>query len=195
MCTSNALEPIAFLATIMLKSLKSIESPSRTAQAATLVSAIGTPLTDAELLHEEGLAAHIEDQWSSGITGLLVAGTMGLLQLLRDETYEALVRRSVEFSRGKGEVLVGAGDCGFARTRDRIAFLNTQKVDGVVVLAPYFLCFSQSELLDYFRGLADESRAPLYLYDLPQRTRCKIQLATALELSNHPNIRGIMCSD
>lgn len=179
----------------MLKQLSCVSSSTRAAQTATLISAIGTPLTDAELLHEQGLAAHIEDQWSSGITGLLVAGTMGLLQLLRDETYQALVRRSVELSRGKGEVLVGAGDCGFARTRDRIAFLNTQQVDGVVVLAPYFLTFNQAELLDYFRSLADESRAPLYLYDLPQRTRCKIQLATALELSNHPNIRGIKCSD
>ena len=173
-----------------------IASPgSRAAQGATLISAIGTPLTADELLHGDGLAAHLDDQWSNGITGLLVAGTMGLLQLLRDETYSALVRRSVELSRGQGEILVGAGDCGFARTRDRIAFLNTQNVDGVVVLAPYFLTFSQTELLDYYRALADESRAPLYLYDLPQRTKCKIALPTALELSKHPNIHGIKCSD
>lgn len=177
----------------MLKQLSAVNTISRAA--ATLISAIGTPLTDDELLHEEGLAAHVDDQWSSGITGLLVAGTMGMLQLLRDETYHALVRRTVELSRGKGEVLVGAGDCGLARTRDRIAFLNTQKVDGVVVLAPYFLTFNQSELLDYYRALADASRAPLYLYDLPQRTKCKIELPTALALSTHPNIRGIKCSD
>lgn len=181
----------------MLKQRPAVIADSRpsVAAAATLISAIGTPLTEDELLHEEGLAAHVEDQWSHGITGLLVAGTMGLLQLLRDETYAALVRRSVELSRGRGEVLVGAGDCGFARTRDRIAFLNTQKVDGVVVLAPYFLTFNQRELLDYFRALADVSRAPLYLYDLPQRTKCKIDLPTALELAKHPNIRGIKCSD
>jgi 4-hydroxy-tetrahydrodipicolinate synthase len=178
----------------MLKELPAVNTP-RAARAATLISAIGTPLTEDELLHEEGLAAHIDDQWSGGINGLLVAGTMGLLQLLRDPTYEALVRRSVEFGRGKGEILAGAGDCGFARTRDRIAFLNTQKIDGVVVLAPYFVTFNQSELLDYYRALADASRAPLYLYDLPQRTRCKIELSTALALSKHPNIRGIKCSD
>lgn len=179
----------------MLQESMPVDNNCRGTQAATVISAIGTPLTDAELLHEEGLAAHVEDQWSNGISGLLVAGTMGLLQLLRDQTYAALVRRSVEFSRGKGEVLVGAGDCGFARTRDRISFLNTQEIDGVVVLAPYFLTFTQRELLDYFSALADESRAPLYLYDLPQRTRCKIELPTALALAKHPNIRGIKCSD
>ncbi|HEV2294455.1 MAG TPA: dihydrodipicolinate synthase family protein [Tepidisphaeraceae bacterium] len=179
----------------MSEDLTPANNNSRAVQTATLISAIGTPLNDAELLHEDGLAAHIDDQWSNGISGLLVAGTMGLLQLLRDETYAALVRRSVEFSRGKGEILVGAGDCGFARTRERILFLNTQDVDGVVVLAPYFLTFTQPELLDYFNALAGESRAPLYLYDLPQRTRCKIELPTALALSKHSNIRGIKCSD
>ena len=179
----------------VLKQVTIVSPGSRAAQGATLISAIGTPLDHDELLHADGLSAHLDDQWSNGITGLLVAGTMGLLQLLRDETYSALVRRSVEFSGGQGEVLVGAGDCGFARTRDRIAFLNTQKVDGVVVLAPYFLTFSQTELLDYYRALADHSRAPLYLYDLPQRTKCKIELSTALALAKHPNIRGAKCSD
>jgi 4-hydroxy-tetrahydrodipicolinate synthase len=43
--------------------------------------------------------------------------------------------------------------------------------------------------------LADVSRAPLYLYDLPTLTGTKLQLATVVQLSEHPNIRGIKCSD
>jgi len=179
----------------MLKQVTIVSPTQRTAHAATMISAIGTPLDSAETLHQEGLDTHIADQWANGINGLLVAGSMGAMQLLRDETYEALVRRSVELSRGKGEVLVGCGECSSARTRRRIEFLNTQKVDGVVVLAPYFFTFGQQELSDYYTDLADASRAPLYLYDLPQRTHCKIELPTALALSKHPNIRGIKCSD
>jgi 4-hydroxy-tetrahydrodipicolinate synthase len=152
-------------------------------------------LTDRESLHVEGLRQHLDDQWNHGINGVLVAGTMGLMQLLTDQTYRDLVRLSVEFSAGRGELLVGAGDCSFARTKERIEFLNECKIDGVVVLTPYFVRFAQPELIDYYRALADVSRAPLYLYDLPQRTGCKIELATALELSKHPNIRGIKCSD
>jgi 4-hydroxy-tetrahydrodipicolinate synthase len=160
-----------------------------------LISAVGTPLTESESLHADGLAAHLEDQWKHGINGVLVAGTMGLMQLLTDETYQSLARHSVELSAGRGELLVGAGDCSFARSRARIEFLNGLKIDGAVVLTPYFVRFSQQELIDYYRALADASRAPLYLYDLPQRTGSKIELATALELAKHPNIRGIKCSD
>ena len=95
------------------------------------ITAIGTPLTKDEKLHEEGLRAQLEDQWNSGIDGILVAGTMGAMQLLSDQTYRTLVERSVELSAGKGEVMVGAGDAGFARSRDRILFLNNLKIDGV----------------------------------------------------------------
>jgi 4-hydroxy-tetrahydrodipicolinate synthase len=160
-----------------------------------IISALGTPLTESESLHEDGLAAHLADQWDHGIGGVLVAGTMGLMQLLSDQTYQELVRRSVDFSAGRGEVMIGAGDCSFARTKARIDYLNGLKIDGVVVLTPYFVRFSQAELISYYRALADVARAPLYLYDLPQRTGCKIELATALELAKHPNIRGIKCSD
>ena len=74
------------------------------------ITAIGTPVDQQEQLHEEGLEKHLVDQWSSGIHGILVAGTMGMMQLLRDQTYQQLVRRAVKMSKGKGEILVGAGD-------------------------------------------------------------------------------------
>ncbi len=54
-------------------------------------------------------------------------------------------------------MLFGAGDCGFARTRDGFAALSAEYEDRVVVLAPYFLTFNQSELLDYYRALASSA--------------------------------------
>ena len=160
------------------------------------ISAICTPLTADDRLHEEGLATHLEHQWAYGINGVLVAGTMGLLQLLQDEVYQQLCRRTVEVSKRRGEIMIGAGDASLARTLGRVEFLNTLAgVDGVVVLTPYFIQFSQPELIDYYTAIADASKAPVYLYDLPQRTRSKIEISTVQALIRHPNIRGIKCSD
>jgi 4-hydroxy-tetrahydrodipicolinate synthase len=159
------------------------------------ITAIATPLNPDDSLHEEGLEIEIADQFNAGIDGLLVAGTMGAMQLLPDETYQQLVRWSLEFADGRGEVLVGAGDTSLGRTLERIRFLNEQRIDGVVVLAPYFTLPTQEELLDYYRALAEASRAPLYLYDIPQVTRAKLEIDTVLRLAEHPNIRGIKCSD
>jgi 4-hydroxy-tetrahydrodipicolinate synthase len=86
------------------------------------------------------------------------------------------------------------GDAGFARTADRIGYVNELNVDGVVVLPPYLVRFRQEELLEYFRELANISKAPLFLYDLPSLTGVKLEVATVFELSKHPNVAGIKCS-
>ena len=85
-----------------------------------LIAAVGTPLTSDESLHVEGLDAHLDDQWRHGMTGCLIGGTMGTLQLLTEQTYRDLVTHGVRLAARRGEVLIGVGDAGFARTRDRI---------------------------------------------------------------------------
>ena len=158
------------------------------------IAAIGTPLTEDEQLHEEGLVAQLQDVWNAGMSGVLVAGTMGALQLLTDETFHRLIERTVEVSKGKGELLAGASDAGFTRTRDRIRYLSQFPFDGIAVLAPYFWRFPQDRLVAYFQALADESPIPLYLYDLPPVVITKLSLETVLELSKHPNIHGVKAS-
>lgn len=158
------------------------------------ISALGTPLAEDQSLHLAGLEAHLGDQWDAGIDGLLVAGTMGQMQLLADRTYRQLVERSVALSAGRGEVMVGVGDASFARTRDRIELVNRYAIDAVVVLTPYFSAFSQDELVDYYLALADVARHPLYLYNLPSLTRSQLEVATVQRVAEHPNVAGIKCS-
>ncbi|WP_298862614.1 dihydrodipicolinate synthase family protein [uncultured Gimesia sp.] len=160
-----------------------------------MITALGTPLTAEEQLHIPGLEAQINDQLAHGINGFLVAGTMGLMQLLTDDTYRQLVEQSVRLNAGKAELLVGVGDTSFVRTCDRIRMVEDFAIDGVVVLSPYFVKFSQEDLIDYFHALADVSSKPLYLYDLPQTTGTKLEVETVMKLAEHPNIHGIKCSD
>ncbi len=160
-----------------------------------IITALCTPLTEDEHLHVEGLEAHIHDQLENRINGLLVGGTMGAMQLLTIPTYRDLVEKSVQFNAGQSELLVGVGDTSYACTLERIRLVEQFPIDGVVVLAPFFLKFSQEDLYDYFCTLADASSKPLFMYDLPATTGTKLELSTVLKLSRHPNIAGIKCSD
>ena len=158
------------------------------------ISAICTPLDEDDSLDVVGLEAHIDDQFASGTAGLLVGGSMGLMQLLRDDTYRSLIKEGARHVAGRGELLVGVGDLSFARTLERIRYVEEFHVDGVVVLAPFFIRFSQSDLKDYYQMLADEAKKPLYIYDLPGRTGVDLSLDLLTELARHPNICGIKCS-
>lgn len=159
-----------------------------------LIAAVGSPLTLDERLHCSGFAAQLDRLWSAGVHGVFVAGTMGAGPLLADHTYRELAEQAVALSSGKGKLMIGASDLSAARTLQRIDFLNGFELDGVVVLPPFFMRFSQEELIEYYRMLACESRSPLYLYDLPQRTYAKIESDTILTLAEHANIVGIKCS-
>lgn len=158
------------------------------------INAICTPLTEDESLHSEGLAAHLADQWEHGTEGVLVGGTMGMMQLLRDSTYRELVQQAVELSAGKGEVLVGVGDTSYSRTKERLEFVNQFDVDGVVVLAPFFILPTATQLVDYYKAVADVAKAPIYLYDLPAITRVDFSMDSYLQLQEHPNIKGAKIS-
>jgi len=158
------------------------------------INAICTPLTEDESLHSEGLAAHLADQWEHGIEGVLVGGTMGMMQLLRDSTYRELVQQAVEMSAGKGEVLVGVGDTSYSRTKERIEFVNQFDIDGVVVLAPFFIVPTATQLVDYYKAVADVAKVPVYLYDLPVITHVDFSMDTYLQLQEHPNIHGAKIS-
>ena len=159
------------------------------------ITAICTPLQLDGSLHQDGIRRHLNDQAQAGIDGILVGGTMGQMQMLTDTTFRQLVTLCVEECAGRFEIFVGVGDTSFDRTSERLRFLNAYRIDGAVVLTPFFNKFGQAELIEYFRALADCSKAPLYLYDLPARVQCKLELDTIGVLAEHPNIRGIKSSD
>jgi 4-hydroxy-tetrahydrodipicolinate synthase len=159
-----------------------------------LICAVGTALDADELLDFEGMEAQINDQWENGMTGLLVGGTMGAMQLLSDETYSQLIDHSIACSRGRGELMIGVGDVGLKRSLQRVEVTNTRKIQGIVALSPFFIKLSQAELFVHFTAIADASKHPLYLYDLPILTGTKLELDTVARLALHPNIRGIKCS-
>jgi 4-hydroxy-tetrahydrodipicolinate synthase len=141
------------------------------------------------------LAAQLDDQHRAGFDSILAGGTMGAMQALPDATWQDLMRGCVELGAGRFEVLAGAGDCSQPRTLERIGFLNgLDGIDGVVVLAPYLFTPSQAELVDYYQALADASKAPVYLYDLPALARVALEPASVAMLARHPNIAGIKCS-
>jgi 4-hydroxy-tetrahydrodipicolinate synthase len=159
------------------------------------ITALVTPLQEDDSLHVEGLESLIAQQETGGITSFLVGGSMGAMQLLPDETYRDLMTESTRIIGSNTQLYAGVGDAGFVRTRDRLEFVNTLPFDGVVVLTPYVMPYAQDELIEYFFALADIARAPLFLYDLPVLTRCKLEMPTVQKLATHPNIAGIKCSD
>lgn len=156
-----------------------------------VVTALGTPMNNDESLHEEGMRRQVRMQLSAGVHGLLTLGSMGAMQLLKEETCAEALRTVTDEVKGRVPVIVGCGDTSTERTLRRIRLAEKYPVDGIALVAPFFFKFKESELFSYFTELAGRTSLPVYLYDNPVWTKHALSYELIVELSAVPNIAGL----
>lgn len=161
-----------------------------------LITALGTPLEgERDDLCVAGLEAQFDDQADAGVEGVLVAGTMGAMQMLTESTWASLVRASARLNRGRFELLVGVTDQSLARVLDRVRFVETVGgIDGVVALTPSAMALSEDERVDFYMAVADAAGLPVFIYELAPSTGVTLSLDALIRLSQHPNLAGVKIS-
>ncbi|MDD2269664.1 MAG: 4-hydroxy-tetrahydrodipicolinate synthase [Eubacteriales bacterium] len=134
---------------------------------------------------------HIEWQIQEGINAIVVCGTTGEASTLTDEEHREAIRFAVEKSAGRVPIVAGTGSNDTAYAIDLTKFAGDAGADGVLVVTPYYNKTTQKGLVKMFSEIADISKIPLILYNVPSRTGISIEPKTCLALSEHPNISAI----
>ncbi|MDO9463850.1 MAG: dihydrodipicolinate synthase family protein [bacterium] len=158
------------------------------------ITAIGTPLDNNGNLIKESFKKHIDDQIKANISGILCMGSMGKQATIKNDVFAEVAETAVDCINSAVPIIVGCMDNSIERVKDRIELIKKIKLDGIALTTPFYHGASQKDLLRFFTQIADYSPFPIYLYDLPQVTKIKIEIDTVVELSKHPNIFGIKCS-
>ncbi|VVE32480.1 dihydrodipicolinate synthase DapA [Pandoraea horticolens] len=143
-----------------------------------------TPVDHAALRR---LVAHYR---RSGIAGFVICGTTGEAAAL-DHAEQLAVFDTVLTQAGDLPVIAGLAGNHLGHTLARMDAFNALPLAGVLTPAPYYIRPAQAGLVDWFQTLADRSRAPLVLYDIPYRTGATLTLETLLTLAGHGNICAI----
>lgn len=154
-------------------------------------TALGTPLDAHGSICKKSFTAQIRDQIKAGSSGLLVMGSMGIEAYIRNSEYAAVAACGAQAANGEAPVLVGVMDTSIGRVMDRVDAVSDLKIDGVVSTVPYYSAMNQAQVINFYTHLADQSRLPVYLYDLAVVTKTRIMPETVRTLWKHPNIRGI----
>lgn len=133
------------------------------------------------------LVRHLRD---AGVTGLVALGSTGETAALDDAEQDAVLDTVLDTAQGL-PVIAGLAGNHVGHLQARLAHLNTLPLHAVLSPAPYYVRPSQAGLLAHFQALADASRAPLVLYDIPYRTGVQMALETLLSLATHEHIIGL----
>jgi 4-hydroxy-tetrahydrodipicolinate synthase len=157
-----------------------------------VITAMITPFNEDGSVDYEGavaLARHLVDH---GSEGLLVGGTTGEGATMTTEEKLRLYREIVDAVGDRAAII---GNTGTVDTRATIEFTHQVEetgVDAALVICPFYVKPTQEGLFQHFKAVADSTRLPILIYNVPGRTCSNILPATIRRLTDVcPNIVGI----
>ena len=154
--------------------------------------AIVTPMYDNEEVNYEKLEELINWQIDQGTDAIIICGTTGEASTLTMEEHRKVIRAAVEFTKHRVPVIAGTGS-----NSTQTAIQHTQEAeldgaDGLLIVTPYYNKASQAGLIKHFSMIADNTKLPIILYNVPGRTGCNLLPETAATLfQEKENIVGL----
>lgn len=153
-------------------------------------TAIVTPFLEDSINYEE-FKQLIEFQIENNADAIVVCGTTGEAATMSLDEKKYAIRFVVNTVKKRIPVIAGTGsNC----TKDSIELSNyaeTVGVDGLLLVTPYYNKTTQKGLIAHFTEIANSTKLPIILYNVPSRTGLNISPSTCLSLSKISNIVAI----
>lgn len=153
--------------------------------------AILTPMHADGSINWEEFGRLIDWQIENSTDAIIVCGTTGESSTMSDEEHLNAIRFAVERAAGRVPVVAGAGSNDTAYAVNLAKESKEARVDGILVVTPYYNKTSQRGLIAHYNTIADATDLPMILYHIPGRTGVTIAPQTFKELSRHPNIVAV----
>jgi 4-hydroxy-2-oxoglutarate aldolase len=163
-----------------------------TAQLEGIFAALTTPFVEDEVSLPR-FEENIRKFNKTGLAGYLVLGSTGECVSLSDTESEALVRAARKAAAPGKAVIAGTAR---ESTRLTIDFTNRMAdagVDAALVRSPsyYKSRMMRDALKAHFMAVAERTRVPVIVYNIPANTGISLESSLVIELSAHPNIIGL----
>ena len=154
--------------------------------------AIVTPMKDNQAVNYDKLEEMINEQIAAGTDAIVIAGTTGESSTLTMEEHRDVIKAAVEFTKHRIPVVAGTGsNC----TRTAIQLSQEAEevgVDGLLIVTPYYNKATQQGLIGHYSQIADNTKCPIIMYNVPGRTGCNLLPETVAELfKSKENIVGL----
>ena len=131
-------------------------------------------------------ARHLEALIESGVSGLVMCGSLGENQTLDPDEKRAVVGCAVETARGRVPVLSGVAESGTAAAIRYVRDVAKLGASGVMLMPPMSYKGDPRETLAYFRAVAKGGGLPVMIYNNPLSYGNDITPAMLAELADEP---------
>jgi 4-hydroxy-tetrahydrodipicolinate synthase len=145
--------------------------------------ALITPFKEDESVDYQALGHLVDYQIKNGIDYLVVLGTTAETATLTEEEKKQIPTFIINRVKGRVPIILGVGgNC----TRFVVEELRTKDfsgVDAILSVTPYYNKPSQEGLYQHFKALAEATKLPIVMYNIPGRTGVNMSAETTLRLA------------
>jgi len=156
-----------------------------------IIPAILTPLTAEQKVNKEVTFALINHLIDQGVHGIFALGTNGEFHLFDPAEKLEIARTVIEAVNGRVPVMMGTGGNSTRESIELSGKMEELGADALSLITPYFIAPSQDELYNHFAAIAESTKLPVVLYNIPGRTGVNIEAETAARLARISNIIGV----
>ncbi|MBU5595069.1 4-hydroxy-tetrahydrodipicolinate synthase [Amphibacillus sp. MSJ-3] len=156
-----------------------------------LLTAMVTPFDENNQIDYEKVTDLMHYLIDNGSDGLVIAGTTGESPTLTYEEKISLFKHAVKVADGKYPIIAGTGS---NNTVDSIQLTKAAEeigVDALLLVTPYYNKPNQAGLYQHFTAIAEATKLPIMLYNIPGRTMVHLNVETIIELSKIDNIVSV----
>jgi 4-hydroxy-tetrahydrodipicolinate synthase len=156
-----------------------------------LLTAMVTPFDREEKVDYEQAKRLARALLNSGSEGVVLAGTTGEAPTLSPEEKLRLFAEVKEVVGDRGAVVAGTGTYNTAESIALTREAERAGADAALLTTPYYSKPPQEGLYRHFAAIADSTRLPCIIYNIPGRTAVNVTAETQLRLSEIPNLIGV----
>jgi len=150
--------------------------------------AIVTPMRRDGAVDFDAWTRLVDFHLQNGTHGIVVGGTTGESPTITEAELRELTERACAQVAKRIPIIVGTGTSNTAATVVRTRWVSELAVDGVLVVTPSYNKPPQEGLFRHFAAVAEASRVPVILYNIPGRTAVDLQPSTVARLQQLPRI-------
>jgi dihydrodipicolinate synthase/N-acetylneuraminate lyase len=144
-----------------------------------------------ESLDLEATARHIEALIDSGVSGLVMLGSLGENVQLEPDEKRQVMRAALEVSAGRVPVLSGVAECSTAMAVRYARDMERLGADGIMLLPAMVYKSDPAETIHHFRTVARATGLPIIVYNNPVAYTVDITPEMFRELADVPNLVAI----
>ena len=154
--------------------------------------ALITPFKADGQIDFSSLTALVNRVVEEGVDYLLALGTTSEYPTLSPAEKDDVLACILEANAHRLPVMVGLGGPNTQFMIRKLEHLAPFEVDAILTVTPYYNKPSQAGLVAHYKAFTSATDKPVFLYNVPGRTSCNLEVATTLQIAAEcPNVVGI----